>query len=92
MLEEGGVLLDELFLLLGHIFEGVNRVGGAGRNTGAAVDAAFGIHIHLSGRLVAGLVLLGVDAIGGANLNAEGVLNAVISNDVGHDESISSMK
>jgi hypothetical protein len=33
-----------------------------------------------------------VDAIGGANLNAEGVLNAVISNDVGHDESISSMK
>jgi hypothetical protein len=33
-----------------------------------------------------------MDAVGGADLDAEGVLNAGISNYVGHNESISRMK
>ena len=39
-----------------------------------------------------GLVQLGMDAVGGADVDAEGVLDAVISNYVGHDESISRVK
>jgi hypothetical protein len=92
MLVEGRVLLDEIFLLLRHIVEGMNRIGRADRDTGAAVDAAFGVHIHLSGGFETRLVLLGMDAIGRANLDAEGVLDAGISDYIGHDESISRMK
>src|SRR5579872_3543230 len=48
VLVEGGVLLDEFFLFFRHVVEGVNRIGGAGRNASATVDAALGIYIHLS--------------------------------------------
>jgi hypothetical protein len=92
MFVEGGVLFDELLLFLGHIVEGVNRIGCADRNAGATVDAAFGFHIHLSRGFELRLVLLGMDAIGGADLDAEGVLDAGISDYIGHDESISRMK
>ena len=43
-------------------------------------------HIHLSRRLKAGLVLLGMDAIGRADLDAERILDARVRNHVGHDE------
>jgi len=92
MLVEVRVFLDEFFLILGQVFESMNRVGSACRNAGAAVDTAFGIYIHLSGSFEAGLVLLGMDAVGGADFDAEGVLDAGISNYIGHDESISRMK
>jgi hypothetical protein len=46
----------------------------------------------LSGGFKLGLVLLGVDAIGGANLDAQGVFDAGISDYISHDESISRMK
>ena len=84
-----GVFLDELLLLFRHIFERVNRVGGASGNACAAVNAAFGIDIHLGRGLEGGLVLLGMDAIGRANFNTEGVFNARIGNYIGHDESVS---
>jgi len=92
VLVECGVLLGEFLLVLGHIFEGVNRIGGAGRDAGATVDAAFGIDVHLSGGFELGLVLFRVNAVGGANLDAEGVLDAGISDYISHSESISGMK
>src|SRR5271169_5389457 len=89
---EGRGLRDEILLIVRHVFEGVNRIGGASRNAGTAVDAALGIHIHLSRGFEAGLVLLGVDAVGGAELDTERVLDAGISDYIGHDESVSQMK
>ncbi|HKU24129.1 MAG TPA: hypothetical protein VJQ54_01590, partial [Candidatus Sulfotelmatobacter sp.] len=89
LLEETGVLLDEILLVFRQIFQSVDRVGGAGRNTRTAVDASFGIYVHLGRGFEAGLVGLGVDAVGGANLNTEGVFDASISNYIGHDKSIS---
>jgi hypothetical protein len=84
--EEGGVLFDEILLLFGHIFERVNRVGRADWDTGAAVNAAFGIDVHLSGGFEAGLVGLGVNAIGGADVDAERIFDAGISDYISHDE------
>jgi hypothetical protein len=89
VLEEGGVRLDEFLFLFGHIFERMNRVGGADWDTSAAVNAAFGIYIHLSGGFEARLVGLGVNAIGGANLDTERIFNAGISDYISHDESFS---
>lgn len=89
MLVEGGVFLDEILLLFGNIFERMNRVGGAGWDTSAAVNAAFGIYIHLSGGFEAGLVGLGVNAIGGADLDTERIFDAGISDYISHDESFS---
>ncbi len=76
MLEIGGVSLDECFLVVGDIFEGVNRIGTAGRYAGATVDAALGIDVHLSRSLEAGLVLLRVYTVGRADLDAERVFYA----------------
>jgi hypothetical protein len=84
--EEGGVLVDEILLLFGHIFERVNRVGGTDWDTGAAVNAAFRIHVHLSGGFEGRLVGLGVDAIGGADVDAERIFDAGISDYISHDE------
>src|SRR6202007_326962 len=84
------VFLDKFLLLFRHIFERMNRIGGAGGNACAAVDAAFGIDIHLGRGLEGRLVLLGGDAVGRANLNTEGVFNARVSNYISHDESVSS--
>ena len=47
---------------------------------------------HLSRSFELGLVLLGMDAVGGADLEAQRIFHAVIGNYVGHDESISRMK
>lgn len=83
------VLLDEFLLLVRNVFERVNRVRRAGWDTGTTVDAALGIDVHLGGRLVAGLVLLGMDAVCWANLNTEGVFDAVISNYISHVDQFS---
>src|SRR6476646_5980273 len=91
VLEECCVLLDEVLLLLGHILQRMDRIRGACRNAGAAVDASLGIDIHLSCGFEAGLVRFGVNAIGRANLNTEGVFDAGISNYISHDESVSWM-
>jgi hypothetical protein len=89
MLIKGRVLLDELFLVFGHILERVNRLGGAGWDAGSAVDATFGIHIHLSGGFETGLVLLGMNTVGWADLDTEGVFDTGISNYISHDEWVS---
>src|SRR5450755_327343 len=92
MLAKGSIFLNEIFLVLRHIVDGMDRVGGASRNTGATVDTTLGIHLHLSGGFETGFVLLGLDAIGGADLDAKGILDAGISDYIGHDESISKRK
>jgi len=92
VLVEGRVPVDEFLLVFGDVFEGVNGIGSAGRNAGAAVDAAFGIDVHLGGGFEFGLVQLGMDTVGGANIDAERILDAVIGYYVGHDESISNLK
>src|SRR3954453_16556675 len=83
------VLLDRFFLIFGNVLKIVNRGRGAGGHTGATVDAAVGIHIHLSGGFALGLVCLRVDAVGRTDLDTERVLDAGISNYIGHDKSIS---
>jgi len=85
----GRVLLNKLFLVVWDVFECMNRVGGAGRDAGTAVDAAPRIDVHLGRGLEAGLVLLGMDAIGWANFNTEGVFDTGISNYISHDGSVS---
>jgi hypothetical protein len=67
----------------------MDGVGGTCGDASAAVDASLRIDVHLSRGLVAGLVRLGVDAIGRANLHTKGVFDAGISNYIGHDESVS---
>jgi hypothetical protein len=89
VLEEIQILLDELLLVFREIFEGVDRVGGARGNACAAVDASLGIYIHLTCGFEAGLIRLGMDAIRRANLNAQRVFDAGISDYIGHDESVS---
>jgi len=86
LLEKSSVLLNEFFLVFRYIFERMNRVRGAGRNASTAIDAAVGINVHLGGRFEPRLVLLGMNAIGWADLNTEGILNARISNYIRHDE------
>jgi hypothetical protein len=86
VLVESGVLFHEFLLVLGHVFQSVDRVGSAGWNTSAAVDTSLGIDIHLSRGCEAFLLLLRMDAIGGADLDAQGIFDAGISNYIGHDE------
>jgi hypothetical protein len=45
----------------------------------------------LSGGFKAWRILLGMDAIGRANLDAEGVFDAIIGDYLGHGESVSRM-
>jgi len=86
MLIEGFILLDEVLFVVGHIVDRVNRIGCADGNAGATVDAALGIDVHLSRGFEPGLVLLGMNAVGGADLDAEGVFDTGISDYIGHDE------
>jgi hypothetical protein len=53
------------------------------------VDAPFRIDVPLGRGFEAGLVLLGMNAVGWANLSTEGVFDIGIGNDVSHDESVS---
>jgi len=83
------VLFDEFLLVFGHIFERLNRIGGASWNASSTVDTAFGIHVHLSGGFKAGLVLLGVNTVSWADINAKRVFDAGIIDYIGHGESVS---
>ena len=75
LLEICCVLLDEVLFLRRQVVEGKDRIGSTDRDTGSTVDAAFGFHVHLRRSFELGLVLLGVDAVGGANIDAEGILD-----------------
>jgi hypothetical protein len=87
MLKEGGVFLDKLLLVFRHVVESKHRVRLADRETGAAVDAFCGVDIHLGRGLKLGFILFGVNAIGGADVNAKSVFDAGVGDYVGHDES-----
>jgi hypothetical protein len=86
---KGGVLLDKLLLVFRYVFEGVNRIGCARRNASTAIDAPVRINIHLRCSLEAGLILLRVDAIRWTHFYAQRILDAIVSNYIGHDESVS---
>jgi hypothetical protein len=88
VLEVSSVAFDELFLGFGYVFKGKNRVRGAGRDAGAAVDALRGIDKELLGRFETGLVLLGMNAIDRANIDAQGVLDAGIGDYVRHGKGL----
>jgi hypothetical protein len=92
VLVKGGVLLDEFLLIFRHVFQRVNRVRSASRNASAAVDAALRVDIHLRGSFEPGFVLLGVNAVGGADFDAKRVFDASISDYISHDERISTME
>lgn len=76
LLEVRGVLFDEFFLVLRNVLKRMDRIRGAGWDTSTTVNAAFGVNVHLGGGVKAGLVLLGMDAIGGADFNTQGVFDA----------------
>jgi hypothetical protein len=78
------VLIEKLFLVLGQIVGGIERIRGAGRNTGTAIDAAGGIDVKLGHFLKLGLVGLGMDAVGRTNIDAEMIFNAIIGDYVCH--------
>jgi hypothetical protein len=69
--EVGGILLDGRFFVFWHIVNWGDSVGGAGRNAGAAIDAFLRIDKELSGFLEARVILLGMDAISGADIDAQ---------------------
>src|SRR5271165_6324964 len=79
------VLLDELFLVLWDLVHDENRVRRAHRNAGATIDAALRIHVELGGRFEWFLVLLGVNAVGWASVNAKLIFCTGISDYVCHD-------
>ncbi len=88
ILEMSSVGFDELLLVVGNVVGGKNRIRGAGRNAGAAVNALCRIDKKLLCFFKPGLILLGMDAVGGADVDAEGILDAGIGNYIGHDESL----
>ena len=89
MFVEGCVPFDEFLLVFRYVSERVNRVRSAGGDAGATVDAAIGIDVHLSRGLEGRLVLFGMDAIRGTDVDTEGVFDAGISNYISHDDSVS---
>jgi hypothetical protein len=92
MLVKGGIFLNEIFLVLGNIVDGMNRVGGASRNT-VRHSRYNPRDPHTSEwRLRNRVRPAGMDAIGRADLDAKGILDAGISDYIGHDESISKRK
>ena len=86
MFEEGSVAFDEGLLVVGDFVFGVDGIRGADGDARAAVDALHRVDKELSRFFETGLILLGVDAVGGANIDAEGILYAGIGDYVGHDE------
>src|SRR5919109_449324 len=72
------VFLDVVLLVLGHVVGRKDGIGGANRNARAAVNAAFRIHVHLVHGLELLFVVLGMNAVGGAGVSAELVLQTGI--------------
>jgi hypothetical protein len=64
----------------------MKRIGGANRDASPAIDAALRIDVKLSGGLKFWFVLLGMNAVGRADVHAEKVLDAGVGNHVSHDE------
>src|ERR1019366_885037 len=73
--------------ILGELVQHENRIGGANRDAGAAIDAIVGLDEELRRFGETGLILLGVDAIHRAGLHAQFILGTGIGNYVCHDGS-----
>src|SRR5271166_4645799 len=86
------VALDEGLLVLGNVVNRENRVRGADRHACAAVDTLCRIDKKLSGFLESRLILFGVNAVGGAYIDAKGIFNTGIGNYIGHGKSSPKMK
>jgi hypothetical protein len=85
--EERRVDGDELALLRRDFVEWEDRIRRADREAGAAVDALGGIDVDLGGGFEPRLVVSGMDAVDGTGLYAQLVLDAVIGDYEGHDDS-----
>lgn len=90
--EVGRIGFDKLLFVLRDIVDGKDRIRGAGGNTRAAVDALRWVNKKLFRFLETGLILLGVNAVGGTNIDTEGILDAGVGNYIGHDESLQKSK
>ena len=64
----------------------MNRIGCAHRKARATVDAAVRIDIKLSGGFEFRFILLGMDAVGRAHIDAKQVFDAGVGDDISHDE------
>jgi hypothetical protein len=80
----GGVGLDELFLLFGHLVQREDRAGGAHRNAGAAINAIGRMNVEVRHFLKPRLVLSRMNAVYRADLDAFFVLGAGVNDDVSH--------
>src|SRR5690348_18496349 len=81
---ESRVLRDEFLLPFGQIIGRLDGIGGAYRHAGAAINATLRMHIELGGSFKLGLVLLGVNAVGGTHVHAKLIFNAAAGNYVSH--------
>jgi hypothetical protein len=88
VLEKGGVGFDKRLFIFGDIIDCENRIRGAGGNAGTTVDTFRWVDEELSRRFEAGLILFRMDAVGGANVDAERILDTGIGDYVGHDEDL----
>ena len=86
--EMSGVGFCELLLVIRKIFLRIDRVRRASWNASAAVNASGRINKHLRGDLEFGLVFLRMNAVGRADIDAKRVLDAVVGDDVGHEEQL----
>src|SRR5581483_3619791 len=78
------VNLNKRFQIVRQVLDSEDRIRGADRNAGAAIDAACRIHIDLLFFLKTGLIFFGMDAVGRANICAEQVLDALVGNHICH--------
>src|SRR5208282_1610079 len=80
-----GVLFQKLLLVLRQFLCHEDRIRGANRNAGAAIDATSGVDINLCRRLKLRLVFFGMDAVGRADVHAKLVLDASVGDYIGHE-------
>jgi hypothetical protein len=82
-----------IFLIFRQIFEGVNRIGPAGRDASSAFQAALSIDISPGWSFELGFVpVWGWMQSVGQTSTQEGILDAEICDSIGDDQSISRMK
>jgi hypothetical protein len=83
-----GVERGEPGEFLGEFVQHENRIGGANRDAGAAIDAIVRLDEELRRFGESSLILFGVDAIHRAGLHAQFILGTGIGNYVCHDGSM----
>jgi hypothetical protein len=77
-----------LFFFFRNVIDGKHCIRGANRDACAAIDALDGIDKELARGFEAGFVLLGMNAICGAHVDAEGIFDAGIGDYISHGEGL----